>query len=49
MSENPTAQKLLATIWRVPDELWERIDVLPPILNEHDPPKIRQRPPAAPA
>ena len=36
MSENSTQQKPLATIWRVPDELWEIIE---PILKEHDPPK----------
>lgn len=41
MSENPTEQKPLATIWRVPDELWERIE---PILNEYDPPKSTGRP-----
>lgn len=41
MSENPTEQKPLATIWRVPDELWERIE---PILHEYDPPKSTGRP-----
>ena len=41
MSENSTEQKPLATIWRVPDELWEKIE---PILNEHDPPKPTGRP-----
>ncbi len=41
MLENPTARKPLPTIWRVPDELWEKIE---PILNEHDPPKAIGRP-----
>lgn len=41
MSENLTTRKPLPTIWRVPDELWERIE---PILNEHDPPKATGRP-----
>lgn len=41
MSENSTQQKPLATIWRVPDELWEIIE---PILKEHDPPKSTGRP-----
>jgi len=41
MSENSTLQKPLATIWRVPDELWEIIE---PILALHDPPKSTGRP-----
>ncbi len=31
-----TGEKALPTIWRVPDELWARVE---PILAEHDPPK----------
>jgi transposase len=35
-------EKPMPTIWRVPDELWEKID---PILKEHDdPPKTTGRP-----
>jgi hypothetical protein len=30
----------LPTIWRVPDELWEKIE---PILREYDPPKATGR------
>jgi transposase len=41
MSENPTQEKPLPTIWRVPDELWEIIE---PILKEYDPPKNTGRP-----
>jgi putative transposase len=41
MSENSSLQKPLATIWRVPDELWEIIE---PILEVHDPPKSTGRP-----
>ena len=41
MSENSILQKPLATIWRVPDELWEIIE---PILEVHDPPKSTGRP-----
>ena len=33
-------EKPLPTIWRVPDELWEKIE---PILKEHDPPKSTDR------
>ncbi len=36
-----TDEKPLPTIWRVPDELWERVE---PILDEHDPPKKTGRP-----
>ncbi len=36
----PPVEKPLPTIWRVPDELWERIE---PILKEHE---IRPRGPA---
>jgi transposase len=32
MSENATQHKALATIWRTPDELWEKIE---PILALH--------------
>ena len=35
MARKKRTAKLLPTIWRVPDELWERIE---PILNELDPP-----------
>ncbi len=35
-AEHTSEKKPLATIWRVPDELWEKIE---PILAEHDPPK----------
>ncbi len=41
MPENLTQEKPLATIWRVPDELWEKIE---PILALHDPPKSTGRP-----
>jgi hypothetical protein len=41
MSERPPEEKPLPTIWRVPDELWEKIE---PILKEHDPPKRRTGP-----
>jgi transposase len=41
MSENSTQQRPLPTIWRTPDELWEKIE---PILQEHDPPKSTGRP-----
>ena len=36
-----TERKPMPTIWRVPDELWEKIE---PILAEHDPPKKSGRP-----
>jgi putative transposase len=36
MSEHACTQKALPTIWRVPDELWEKIE---PILAKYDPPK----------
>ena len=45
--EAPMAQRRqseerpMPTIWRVPDELWEKIE---PILQEHDPPKGTGRP-----
>lgn len=39
--ERIPCRKPLPTIWRVPDELWERIE---PILAEHDPPKRTGRP-----
>lgn len=41
MAERATPPVLLPTIWRVPDELWERIQ---PILAELDPPKSTGRP-----
>ena len=40
-SENSTQDKPMPTIWRVPDELWEKIE---PILALHDPPKSTGRP-----
>jgi hypothetical protein len=37
MAEHPEPEeKRLPAIWRVPDELWEKIEL---ILKEHDPPK----------
>jgi putative transposase len=36
MSQHDSQEKPLPTIWRVPDELWEKIE---PILAERDPPK----------
>ena len=36
MNESASMEKPMPTIWRVPDELWEKIE---PILAEHDPPK----------
>ncbi len=41
MSERTPGGKPLPTIWRVSDELWERIE---PILGEHDPPQRTGRP-----
>jgi transposase len=41
VTEHPLEEKPLPTIWRVPDELWEKID---PILKEYDPPKKTGRP-----
>src|SRR5918911_1325981 len=41
MTERPPEEKPLPTIWRVPDELWEKIE---PILKEHDPSKNTGRP-----
>jgi len=41
MPESSTQQKPLPTIWRTPDQLWEKIE---PILQEHDPPKNTGRP-----
>ncbi len=40
MSEHDSTEELLPTIWRVPDELWEKIE---PILAEYDPPKSTGR------
>ena len=39
-AEYTPQEKPLPTIWRVPDELWEKIE---PILKEHDPPKSTGR------
>jgi hypothetical protein len=36
MAEHGLEEKPMPTIWRVPDQLWEKIE---PILTEHDPPK----------
>ncbi len=36
MNESASKERPIPTIWRVPDELWEKIE---PILAEHDPPK----------
>jgi putative transposase len=41
VTERPPEEKPLPTIWRVPDELWGKIE---PILEEHDPPKKTGRP-----
>ena len=41
MPERGAEEKPMPTIWRVPDELWEKIE---PILAEHDPPKRTGRP-----
>lgn len=41
LAEHTTEEKPLPTIWRVPDELWEKIE---PILQKHDPPKKTGRP-----
>src|SRR4051794_21098512 len=41
MAKHEPGEKPLPTIWRVPDELWEKIE---PILAEHDPPKSPGRP-----
>jgi putative transposase len=41
MTERPPEEKPLPTIWRVPDDLWEKIE---PILAEHDPSKGTGRP-----
>ncbi len=40
ISEHDSQGKPLPTIWRVPDELWEKIE---PILAECDPPKSTGR------
>jgi putative transposase len=36
MNESASKERPIPTIWRVPDELWEKIE---PILAEYDPPK----------
>ena len=36
MTKRTLEQKPMPTIWRVPDELWEKIE---PILQEHDRPE----------
>ncbi len=41
MVERAPEKKSMPTIWRVPDQLWEKIE---PILKEHDPPKKTGRP-----
>ena len=41
MTERTLEDKPMPTIWRVPDELWERIE---PILQEHDLPRRTGRP-----
>jgi putative transposase len=41
VTERLPGQKPLPTIWRVPDELWEKIE---PIFEEYDPPKSTGRP-----
>jgi putative transposase len=41
MTKRAPEEKPLATIWHVPDELWEKIE---PILEEHDPSKSTGRP-----
>ena len=41
MAEREPPEKPMPTIWRVPDELWEKIE---PILAEHDPPRKTGRP-----
>ena len=40
MPECGPEAKPMPTIWRVPDELWEKVE---PILKEHDPPKSTGR------
>ena len=41
MTKRTLEQKPMPTIWRVPDELREKIE---PILQEHDPPRRTGRP-----
>ena len=41
MTERTLQEKPMPTIWRVPDELWEKIE---PILQEQDPPRRTGRP-----
>jgi putative transposase len=41
MPERGPQEKPMPTIWRVPEQLWEKIE---PILKEHDPPKNTGRP-----
>jgi putative transposase len=41
MVERAPEKKPMPTIWRVPDQLWEKIE---PILKEHDPSKNTGRP-----
>jgi transposase len=42
MPERGPQEKMpIPTIWRVPEQLWEKIE---PILKEHDPPKNTGRP-----
>jgi putative transposase len=37
----PTPARVLATIWELPDELWERIE---PVLERHYPAMVKGRP-----
>src|SRR3954447_16006878 len=41
MPERGPQEKPMPTIWRVPEQLWEKIE---PILKAHDPPKNTGRP-----
>ncbi len=41
MTERPSEEKPMPTIWHTSDELWKKIE---PILKKHDPPKRTGRP-----
>src|SRR3954463_10620239 len=41
MTERGPQEKPMPTIWRLPEQLWEKIE---PILKAHDPPKNTGRP-----
>jgi putative transposase len=41
MTGRTPEEKHMPAIWRVPDELWEKIE---PILADHDPPERAGRP-----